>query len=120
MARLYESNGRRVPQTAVCVPVGRTCATRRTVGGYRGGGSCLLVELPSDARVIYAARMEPFELGLRARSIAEAGFALRRVLDRADWPEMEWTRACARQYAPGEWFLAVVRGGRVFAGCGSP
>ena len=73
MARLCESNGRRVPQTAVCVPVGRTCATRRTVGGCRDGGSCLLVGLPWDARVIYAARMEHFELGLRARWIGRIG-----------------------------------------------
>lgn len=78
-----------MPQTAVCVPAGRTCATRHTVGGCRSGGSCLLVGLPWDARVIYAARMEHFELGLRARWIAGAGLALRRVLDRADWPEME-------------------------------
>lgn len=57
----------------------------------------------------YAARVEHFGLGLRAKSIVGAGPALRRVLDRDAWPELDRMRECARRYAPGERFLEVVR-----------
>jgi len=57
----------------------------------------------------YAARVEHFQLGLRATSIATAGKALRRTLDRAEWPELRQMRDKAQQYSPEERFLAVVR-----------
>jgi len=56
----------------------------------------------------YAARVEHFGLGVRTRSVAGAGPALRRVLAQ-DWPELGRMSVAAREYRPGERFLAVVR-----------
>jgi UDP:flavonoid glycosyltransferase YjiC (YdhE family) len=56
----------------------------------------------------YAARVEHFGLGLRARSIANAGPALRRVLAQG-WPALKGLSVTARTYRPVDRFLAVAR-----------
>lgn len=57
----------------------------------------------------YAARLEYFGLGLRAGSVAGAGAALGRVLDKKTWPELARMQEIARAYRPGDRFLEVVR-----------
>ena len=58
----------------------------------------------------YAARVEFFGVGLRAESVPGAGVALRTVLEKKNWPELERMRAAALRYRPGERFLELVRG----------
>lgn len=58
----------------------------------------------------YAARVEHFQLGLRAKTISGAGPALRQVLSRRTWPALTRMQACAQAYRPAEHFLEVVRG----------
>jgi UDP:flavonoid glycosyltransferase YjiC (YdhE family) len=58
----------------------------------------------------YAARVEFYGCGVRARSVRGAGGALRAVLEKKAWPELERMREAALTYRPGERFLELVRG----------
>jgi UDP:flavonoid glycosyltransferase YjiC (YdhE family) len=58
----------------------------------------------------YAARVEFYGCGVRAGSVRGAGGALRAVLEKKAWPELERMREAALTYRPGERFLELVRG----------
>jgi UDP:flavonoid glycosyltransferase YjiC (YdhE family) len=57
----------------------------------------------------YAARIAYHGLGLRVRSLSQAGEALPRLLDRARWPALNRFRDYARAYEPEKAFLATVK-----------
>ena len=57
----------------------------------------------------YAARIEHFHLGRRARSIAAAAPALQSVLAQTAWPRLDALRDQARAYRPGDRFVATLR-----------
>lgn len=57
----------------------------------------------------YAARLEYYGAGVRARTLRGAGAALRTVLEKKTWPELERLQKASLAYRPGERFLEVVR-----------